>query len=106
LQKATGLASKMVTEYGMSDIMGPMTFKKPESEVFLGRDIAHDRGYSESTAQEIDKEVKRILSSALDKVKALLESNRDKLETLAAALTEKENLNADEVNALLGLPAA
>jgi cell division protease FtsH len=106
LQKATGLASKMVCEFGMSDIMGPMTYKKPEGEVFLGRDIGNDRGYSESTAQQIDTEIKRILSSAMEKVKDLLEKNRDKLERLAKSLTEKEMLNGDEINAALDLPIA
>ena len=72
----------------------------------LSRDINHDRGFSEHTAQAIDQEVKKILSNALDKVKSLLETNRDKLETMAKALTEKEILNGDEVNALLGLPAS
>ncbi len=106
LQKATSLANKMVCEYGMSDSMGPVTYRKPEGEVFLGRDIGHDRGFSETTAQQIDGEVKRILTGALDKVKDLLEKNRDKLDMLAAALTEKEMLNGDEINTLLGLPAA
>ncbi len=105
LMKATNLASKMVCEFGMSDTLGPVTYKKPESEVFLGRDIAHERGFSEATAQQIDGEVKRILSSALEKVKDLLEKNREKLEKLALALNEKENLNSDEINNLLGLPA-
>jgi cell division protease FtsH len=106
LMKATSLANKMVCEYGMSDSLGPITYKKPESEVFLGRDIASDRGFSEHTAQQIDSEVKRILTSALEKVKDLLEKNRDKLEKLAQALTDKEMLNGDEINSLLGLPAA
>ena len=106
LQKATGLASKMVCEFGMSDIMGPMTYKKPEAEVFLGRDIANDRGYSENTAQQIDTEIKRILSSAMEKVKDLLEKNRDKLERLAKSLTEKEMLNDAEIDAALELPVA
>jgi cell division protease FtsH len=104
LTKATSLASKMVCEFGMSDKLGPVTYKKPESEIFLGRDLAHDRGFSEHTAQEIDGEVKSILTTALGKVKDLLEKNRDKLDTLAKALTEKEILNAEEVNSLLGLP--
>ena len=104
LQKATGLASKMVCEFGMSDIMGPMTYKKPEAEVFLGRDLGSERGYSENTAQQIDTEIKRILSSAMDKVKDLLEKNRDKLERLAKSLTEKEMLNDAEINAALELP--
>lgn len=104
LTKATSLATKMVCEFGMSDALGPITYKKPESEVFLGRDIASDRGYSEQTAQEIDAEIKRILTQAMTHVNDLLSKNRDKLETLAKALMEKENLNADEVNQLVGLP--
>lgn len=106
LQKATSIASKMVCEFGMSDEIGPIAYKKPEGEVFMGRDLAHDRGFSEHTAQEIDREVKNILTASLSRVKQLLESNRDKLEKLARALTEKEILNGDEVNALLGLPAS
>jgi cell division protease FtsH len=106
LQKATSIASKMVCEFGMSDEIGPIAYKKPEGEVFMGRDLNHDRGFSEHTAQEIDREVKTILTSALSKVKTLLEANRDKLERLAKALTEKEILNSDEVNALIGVPAS
>jgi cell division protease FtsH len=106
LMKATGLASKMVCEYGMSETMGPVTYRKPESEVFLGRDINNERGYSEHTAQQIDTEVKRILSSALEKVRDLLDKNRDKLERLAKLLTEKEMLNGDEINVAIGFPVA
>ena len=106
LQKATSIANKMVCEFGMSDSIGPIAYKKPEGEVFVGRDMNQDRGFSENTAQKIDEEVKSILVTALAKVKALLESNRATLEKLAAALSEKEVLNADEVNALIGLPAS
>ncbi len=87
----------------MSDTLGPVTYRKPEAEVFLGRDIAHDRGFSEETARQIDQEVKKILMSAMDKVKELLDKNRSKLEALAKALTEKEILNGEEVDRLLGL---
>ena len=104
LTKATSLANKMVTEFGMSDELGPVTYKKPDSEVFLGRDINHDRGFSETTAQTIDREVKKILTTALDKVKILIEKNRDKLDLLANALFEKENLTAEEVSQLTGIP--
>ncbi|MFN0117706.1 MAG: ATP-dependent zinc metalloprotease FtsH [Elusimicrobiota bacterium] len=104
LQKATSLASKMVCEFGMSDSIGPITYKKPEAEVFLGRDIGNDRGFSENTSQQIDMEVKRILTTAYEKVKNLLESNRDKLEKLSLALIEKEVLNGDEINELIGFP--
>jgi cell division protease FtsH len=71
----------------------------------LVRDLGHERGFSEETSRQIDQEVKKILSSAMEKVKDLLAKNRDKLEALAKALTEKEILNADDVNNLLGLSA-
>jgi len=103
LQKATGLANKLVAEFGMSEKLGPVIYKKSDSEVFLGRDMGHDRGFSEHTAQEIDMEVKKILITALAKVKKLIEANREKLENLANALFEKEKLNADEVSALVGM---
>jgi len=106
LQKATSIANKMVCEFGMSDSIGPIAYKKPEGEVFVGRDMNQDRGFSENTAQKIDEEVKSILVTALAKVKTLLESNRATLERMAAALSEKEVLNAEEVNALIGLPAS
>ncbi len=106
IMKATALANKMICEFGMSDKLGTVTYKKPEAEVFLGRDLAHDRGYSEKTAQDIDQEVKDMLSSAFNKVKDLLEKNRDKLNALAKALIEKEILNADEVSQVIGLPPA
>jgi cell division protease FtsH len=106
LTKATSLATKMICEFGMSDALGPVTYKKPDSEVFLGRDIASDRGYSEQTAQEIDAEVKKILTQAMSHVRDLLLKNRDKLEKLAHSLMEKEILNADEVNSVIGFPVS
>jgi cell division protease FtsH len=104
ISKATELASRMVTEFGMSDKLGPVAYKKPESEVFLGRDMSQGRGYSEKTAQEIDGEVRNILNKAFDQVAKLLGTNREKLDTLAKALIGKETLNEDEVNQALGLP--
>ncbi|MCB4757262.1 MAG: ATP-dependent zinc metalloprotease FtsH [Elusimicrobia bacterium] len=104
LTKATSLANRMVCEFGMSEAMGPVTYRKPEHEVFLGRDIASDRGYSEKTAQEIDKEVKDLLTKAFGHVKDLLSKNRDKLDAMAKALIEKEILTSEEVNRILGLP--
>jgi len=104
LSKATSLANRMVREYGMSEEIGPITYQKPESEVFLGRDIVNDRGFSEDTAMRIDQEVKKILTGALDKVKNLLTKNRNKLEQLAKALSEKEMLTGEEITKLLGLP--
>jgi cell division protease FtsH len=102
LTKATSLATKMVCEFGMSTEIGPIAYKKQEGEVFLGRDLGSERSYSEATQQSIDIEVKNILTSSYSQVKALLEQNRDKLEALATKLLEKEILNGDEVDQLLG----
>ena len=101
LTKATDIAHRMICEYGMSERLGPITFKKKDEEVFLGRDIARDRGYSERTAEAIDDEVKRIISDCETKVKSLLMQNRAKLEALATALIEKEVLEAEEVETIL-----
>ena len=103
--KATEMAQKMVTEFGMSEALGPITFRKKESEIFLGRDImARGREYSEKTAELIDSEVKRIITECGNRAKHLLTTNADKLNLLAEKLVEKEILEGDEVDALLGFP--
>ena len=102
-QKATAMAQKMVTELGMSDALGTISFRKKESEVFLGRDFAsHPREYSEKTAELIDSEVKRIITECGEKAKKLLTDNFDKLKVLAEKLMEKEVLEEDQVDELLG----
>ncbi|MBI4057424.1 MAG: ATP-dependent metallopeptidase FtsH/Yme1/Tma family protein [Elusimicrobia bacterium] len=106
LSKATDVAQKMVTEFGMSEKIGPLTFKKPEEMVFLGRDIARQPVYSESTAKTIDEEVKRIVVECHTKAKELLSKHRDILDKLAEKLVEKEILEAEEVNLILGSAAA
>ncbi|MBI5243180.1 MAG: ATP-dependent metallopeptidase FtsH/Yme1/Tma family protein [Elusimicrobia bacterium] len=100
LSKATALAQKMVMEFGMSERVGPITYRK-ESEVFLGRDIARGPGYSESTAELIDAEIKRILGECQAKVSELLVKNRRLLDALAEKLIEKEILEGEEVSAIL-----
>jgi cell division protease FtsH len=85
----------------MSERLGPITYKKKDEEVFLGRDIARERGYSERTAETIDDEVKRIIVECETKVKKLLTENRSKLEALASRLIEKEVLDAEEVDAII-----
>lgn len=104
ITKATDLATKMVTQFGMSDALGPVAYKKPDSEVFLGRDINSGQGYSEKTAQEIDQAVRDLLVTAFKDVEVLLKKNKSKLDALANALIEKESLNADDVNRVLGMP--
>ncbi len=105
LEKATELARKMVCEWGMSKKMGPLTFGRKEEQPFLGRDIAWHQDYSEHTALQIDQEVKRIVSESYDRAKKILTENREVLERVAAALLEREVLDAEDVKSLIeGLP--
>jgi cell division protease FtsH len=101
LSKATEIATKMVCEYGMSDKVGPLTYRKKEEEIFLGRDIARDRTYSNHTAELIDSEVKQFILNAMAYVRKLLADNRDKLDRLAQRLMEKEILDSEEVESLI-----
>ena len=101
LERATDLARKMVTEWGMSDKLGPLTFGKKEEQIFLGREIARHKDYSEKTAVDIDEEVKGIVLDAYKKAKDLLTENRDLLEVFANTLLEKETLDGPEIDALI-----
>jgi cell division protease FtsH len=96
LQRSTELARQMVTRFGMSDKLGLRTFGNTNQQVFLGREIGEQRDYSEHYAEEIDNEVKRILSGAYNRAKSLLLEHRDKLEELAGALLERETLDRSE----------
>ncbi|HWT88455.1 MAG TPA: ATP-dependent zinc metalloprotease FtsH [Candidatus Angelobacter sp.] len=100
IERATDIARNMVCEWGMSEL-GPLAFGKKEEAIFLGREIAQHRDFSEDTAVQIDKEVKRIVSHAYDSAKKLLESNRETLESIAKALLEREVLDANEVRLLM-----
>jgi ATP-dependent metalloprotease FtsH len=101
LQQATEIAHKMVCEYGMSDKVGPLTLRKKESEIFLGRDFVKEKAYSEKTAETIDQEVKKIVEDCRDRAKELLRKNMVKLDRLAKALMEKEILVGEEVEEIL-----
>lgn len=101
LERATDLARKMVTEWGMSEKLGPLTFGKKDEQIFLGREIARHKDYSEKTAIDIDDEVKRIVISAYTMAKNLLIENRDTLEAFAKALLEKETMDGVEIDALI-----
>ena len=98
LNKATAYVRRMVTEFGMSEKLGNITFRKDEGEVFLGRDIARGPGYSDSTAQDIDGEIKRILEECYLKTRDLLTKNKALLESIATRLLEKEVVEAEELN--------
>ena len=100
LERATRIARKMVTEYGMSDKLGPMTFGRKEELVFLGREIGEQRDYSEAVAQEIDNEVRRLIEEAHNRAKQVLTNYKDKLEAIARRLIEVETIEAPELEAL------
>ncbi len=101
LERSTEMARKMVCEYGMSEAMGPLTFGKKEEQIFLGREIAQHQDYSEDTAINIDKEIKRIVFDNYAKAKALIETHRDALDRIAEALLVREVLDAEEVRRIV-----
>ncbi|HMK43471.1 MAG TPA: ATP-dependent zinc metalloprotease FtsH [Dissulfurispiraceae bacterium] len=100
LERATELARKMVTEFGMSELLGPLTFGKKDEQIFLGREIAKHKDYSEKTAIEIDEETKRIVIEAYNSAKNLIVENRDLLEALANALLERETIEGSDIDAI------
>ena len=105
IEVATERARKMVTEWGMSPAMGPLTFGKKEEQIFLGREIAQHRDYSEETAIQIDQEVKRIVEEGYNRAQTTLDENRETLIRLAEALLEYETLDSVEIEAIIkGLP--
>jgi len=101
LEMATGMARRMVTQFGMSDKLGNITLGRREGLVFLGRDISEEKNYSEETAKLIDEEVRKIVHDAYARAKNLLEENLEKLKTLSAALLEKEVLDGEVVKKML-----
>jgi cell division protease FtsH len=107
IEVATERARKMVTEWGMSPVMGPLAFGKKEEQIFLGREISQHRDYSEDTAIQIDHEVRRIVEEGYQRAWDCLESNRESLVRLAEALLEYESLDSWEIEAIVkGLPFA
>jgi cell division protease FtsH len=96
LQRATQLARGMVTQYGMSDQLGPRTFGNSGGPMFLGRELYEQRDYSEQAAEEIDTEVKRIVSTAYNRAKAILIENRARLDQLSEALIEQETVERQQ----------
>jgi cell division protease FtsH len=106
LEQATGIARQMVCEWGMSEDLGPVTFGQKDEPIFLGKEIARHKDYSEETARHIDDAIRRILDEARSLAEKFLSENKAKLEQLAYELLEKETLIDDEVRALLGFPKA
>jgi cell division protease FtsH len=101
IERATKVARQMVTEYGMSDAIGPLTLGQKQHEVFLGRDFQSQPDYSDQVAFEIDNEVRRMIDEAHDEALEILQTHREKLDELAARLIEQETLERDEIEAFL-----
>ncbi|HZK25581.1 MAG TPA: ATP-dependent zinc metalloprotease FtsH [Oscillospiraceae bacterium] len=101
LERATSIVRQMIMEYGMSDSLGPITLGKKHTEVFLGRDLARDRDYSEEIARSIDLEIRTLIDEQYKQAKELIIQNRTKLDLLANALLEQETIDAEEIKALM-----
>ncbi|SDQ04177.1 membrane protease FtsH catalytic subunit [Virgibacillus subterraneus] len=99
-QRATAIARKMITEYGMSDKIGPLQFTSGGGEVFLGRDIQNDQNYSDAIAHEIDQEMQNFINYCYDRAKTILTENKDKLELVAKTLLDVETLDAKQIKGL------
>jgi len=101
LEKASDLARKMVMQYGMSDKLGPITFGDREELVFLGKELGEQKNYSEGTAQEIDKEVSKFITSALKTAQKIIKERKEKLQQIAEVLVEKETIERKEFEELM-----
>ena len=104
LEQATDLARRMVCEWGMSSVLGPIAYGQKDEPIFLGKEIARHKDYSEETARAIDTEIKKIVEASLAEANRILGQQRDKLKLLAETLLVKENMDDDEIRLLLGMP--
>jgi cell division protease FtsH len=100
-ERATDLARNMVMRWGMSDVMGPRVYGDNQSEVFLGRDMVTHKNLSDSTAEMVDKEIRRIIDEQYARARKLIEDNRDKVEIMTQALLDWETINADQINDIM-----
>ena len=101
IERATKLARKMICEWGMSDTMGPLNYGKDEEHIFLGREIAKHRDFSEKTAEDIDEELKKLVHGCYEKAKGLLSANINTLHAIANGLLEKETLDGQEIDIII-----
>ena len=101
IQRATELAHNMVTKWGLSDNMGPMSYGEDEGEVFLGRSVTQHKAVSDLTAKQIDEDVRAVINRNYDRAKRLLEENSDKLHTMAQALVKYETIDTDQIDAIM-----
>ena len=100
-ERATGMARSMVTQWGMSDALGPMVYGENDGEVFLGRSVTTHKNVSEATMQKVDEEIRRIIDQQYSLARGLIEANKDKVEVMAKALLEWETLDADQINDIM-----
>jgi cell division protease FtsH len=100
-ERATDLARRMVTQWGMSDSLGPMVYGENEGEVFLGRSITTHKNVSEATMQKVDNEIRRIVDQQYTIARRLIEENRDKVEVMARALLEWETIDSDQIDDIM-----
>jgi cell division protease FtsH len=100
-ERATDMARKMVTQWGMSDAMGPMVYGDNEGEVFLGRSVTTHKSISEATMQQLDVEIRRIVDEQYALARRLIEENSDKVEAMTQALLELETIDADQINDIM-----
>ncbi len=100
-ERATDMTRKMVTQWGMSDALGPMVYAENEGEVFLGRSVTSHKNISEATMQKVDNEIRRIIDQQYALARSLIEANRDKIEAMTKALLEWETIDADQINDIM-----
>jgi cell division protease FtsH len=100
-ERATEMARRMVTQWGMSDSLGPMVYGENEGEVFLGRSVTTHKNVSEATMQKVDVEIRRIIDMQYTLARALIEENRDKIEVMAKALLEWETIDSDQIGDIM-----
>jgi cell division protease FtsH len=100
-EKATELARRMVTQYGMSESLGPIQYGRGSHQVFLGRDFGDERNYSEEVASKIDTEVRRIIDECYDNATKILRANWDKVERMVSSLLEHETVDREEVACII-----
>jgi cell division protease FtsH len=100
-QRATDLAKRMVTQWGMSDELGTMVYGEEEGEVFLGRSVTTHKSVSEATMQKVDEEVRRIIDEQYGRARKIIEDNRDKIEAMTQALLEWETIDAEQIDDIM-----
>ncbi|MEK7737806.1 MAG: cell division protein FtsH, partial [Pseudomonadota bacterium] len=100
-ERATDIARRMVTHWGMSDALGPMVYGENEGEVFLGRSVTTHKNVSEATMQQVDAEIRRTIDQQYAVARKLIEENREKIEAMATALLEMETLDAEQIDDIM-----